>query len=74
MKLTELKKGDRGVITSVNINSSNLKRFIDFGLTSGQTIRFIKKSPFGDPLLYLVGNTRIAIRKQDALFIEVKYE
>jgi ferrous iron transport protein B len=74
MKLVELKLGESAVIDRIDGNEDFVNRFLDFGIESGRTIKFIKKAPFLDPLLYEIGNLRVGIRKVDGKKIEVKRE
>lgn len=74
MKLTELKLGELAVIDDINGNDEFIKRFLDFGIERGRTIKFIKKAPLLDPLLYEIENLRVVIRREYAEKIEVKRE
>lgn len=50
------------------------QRLLDLGFIKGSEIRIQNQSPLGDPTAYLIHNTSIAIRKNDAknILIELK--
>lgn len=72
MKLTELKRGESGRIVKIGKIGELKKRLIDMGVTTGEVIKFERNAPLGDPQEYRVKSTGIAIRKEDALKIEIE--
>lgn len=46
-------------------------RLFDLGIVEGSHIKRLKSSPLGDPVSYLVKGTVLAIRNDDAAFVEV---
>lgn len=72
MKLTELKKGEAAIISKIE-NIGELKRRLhDFGINSGEVIKFKRNAPLGDPQQYCVKGNNVAIRKEDAQNIIVE--
>lgn len=71
MLLTDLKVGQSGKIISVSPDISLKKRLNDMGFSEGTEIKSCFKSPMGDPTAYLIKNTVIAIRKEDAAHITI---
>ena len=67
--LNQLTVGDEAVVTEILCENRRLK---DLGLIEGTTVRCILKSPLGDPAAYRIRGAVIAIRKEDALKIEVE--
>lgn len=72
MKLTELQRGESATIKKIGKIGELKRRLIDMGITSGETIKLERNAPLGDPQEYIVKNTGIAIRKEDASNIEVE--
>lgn len=66
MKLTELLRGQEGKIVKIGKIGELKKRLSDMGVTSGETIKFERNAPLGDPQEYNIKGTNIAIRKKDA--------
>lgn len=71
MLLSDLKIGEKGEIVSVSPNFPLYTRLTDIGFTAGTEIECILKSPLGDPTAYLIKNTVISLRRNDAAQIEI---
>lgn len=74
MKLTELKRGEVGIIRKIESAGELKKRLIDLGINQGQLIKFERNAPLGDPQEYRINGNSIAIRKEDAENITVDKE
>ncbi|WP_058487078.1 FeoA family protein [Defluviitalea phaphyphila] len=57
-----------------NLKSSGIKRrrILDLGFIPNTKIKVIRRSPLGDPTAYLIRETMIALRKEEASKILVK--
>ena len=72
MKLSELKKGQKAIVKSIEGDKEMKQRFLSFGLTKGSEVELIDCS-FGKSNLEIkVDNTLLALRKQEANKIEVE--
>lgn len=69
--LDMLPVGARGTVTELKNTGEMLRRLQDLGFIEGTEVSTYIKSPFGDPTAYLVRNTVIALRKDDADKISV---
>lgn len=69
MTVAELKSGDKARITGFVRETDTEYRLAELGLISGQTVRFIKSAPLGDPLEIEIMNYSLCIRKRDAMQI-----
>lgn len=67
-----LKKGEKGVILSFDIDKIPLK-LIEMGCMEGHLVELIQVAPFGDPLYLDMNGTHLAIRKEMAheIFVEI---
>ncbi len=72
MKLVELKRGQKSKIIKIGRLGGLKKRLTDMGITSGEEIKLERNAPLGDPQQYLIKGTGIAIRKEEAQYIEVE--
>lgn len=71
MKLSELSKGSRAMIVSVN--SSPLEvTLMKLGVVTGDIVTLSDFAPFGGPLAMQIGSNKVALRRSDAARIEVK--
>ena len=66
-----LKKGEKGVILSFDIDKIPLK-LIEMGCMEGHLVELIQVAPFGDPLYLDMNGTHLAIRKEMAKEIIVE--
>ena len=72
--LNQLPLNKSGKIKSIECNEGIKRRLLDMGLVNGTNIEPILVSPSGDPRAFLVRGTIIAIRKEDAKNIKIKYK
>lgn len=54
------------LIKSINCTGKLRRRFLDLGIIPGTSITPIFSSIFNDPIAYLIRNSVIAIRNEDA--------
>ncbi len=48
------------------------RRLLDLGLTPGEEMAVVQAVPFGDPLVIAVRGMRIALRRREAAWIQVR--
>lgn len=73
MKLSNLRINKKAKVVSVNILNQSVKRHIlEMGLVRGTIIRVCKIAPMGDPISIELRGYELAIRKEEARFIEVE--
>lgn len=70
--LYDLNINQIGKISSLNTANESALRLSEMGFVPGSTVRMVKKNPFGGPLELKLNDYYIAIRKEDALMIEVE--
>lgn len=70
--LAELKKGQKAVIKSFDIDAVPLK-LIEMGCLPGNEIEILQTAPFGDPIYINVNGSYVAIRENTARQIEVEF-
>ena len=66
-----LKKGEKGVILSFDIDKIPLK-LIEMGCLPGNEIELLQIAPLGDPLYLNINGAHLAIRIETASKIEVE--
>ncbi|WP_025730014.1 FeoA family protein [Atopobacter phocae] len=72
MKLIDLELGESGVVKSIDLDPSMMRRLWDLGFTNGTTVDVLYAAPSGDPCAYKVRGTVFSIRETEAKGIEVK--
>ncbi len=71
MTLNQLPINSTGKVKSLHCNGNIRRRLLDLGIITNTPIKAVLKSPSGDPTAYEVRGSLIAIRKEDASFIDV---
>lgn len=70
ISLVQLKIGQKGIISDINIDEIPLK-LLEMGCLPGNTIELIQIAPFGCPLYFNVNDSHVAIRIETAKEINV---
>ena len=65
-KLTDLLPGQAGRIIKILGQSPLKKRLMEMGLIKGQTIQKVKLAPLADPAEYIIQNTHVSLRAEEA--------
>jgi Fe2+ transport system protein FeoA len=70
VKLCEVPIGARVIVRSVDSGSAG-RRLQDVGFVRGTVVDVERRAPFGDPTLYGVRGSRIALRRDAASHVDV---
>lgn len=65
-KLSELKRGEKGIITSNKAQAGIRRRLMDMGLIRGAEITVIRKAPLGDPIEICLNGFFLTLRIEEA--------
>lgn len=68
--LLTLKKGQKAIITDLDIDAIPLK-LLEMGCLPGNSIELLQVAPLGDPIYINVNDSHVAIRKETAQAISV---
>ncbi len=71
--LAQLKVGQKGIISGINIDEIPLK-LLEMGCLPGNTVELIQIAPFGDPMYFNINDSHVAIRLETARQIEFTSE
>jgi ferrous iron transport protein A len=71
MTIADLTPGQSAIINNIDTSHPSASRIIEFGFTPGQQIEVINKALFSDPIEVSLRGVLIAIRKSDAVCINV---
>jgi len=72
MPLSQLLKGETGIVVRINSHGPLRQRLLDMGVVTGEEITLRHKAPLGDPLEFVVKGYRISLRKEEAAEIIVE--
>jgi ferrous iron transport protein A len=70
--LYELRPGERGIVGKVEAEPALKLHLMELGFVAGSPIVFLMSTPFGDPNIYALRGTSIALRKSEAKCIRVR--
>lgn len=71
--LSQLPLNKDGIIQELKCDGNIRRRLLDMGLVKGTKIKPVLVSPSKDPRAFEVRGSIIAIREEDAKYIEIKY-
>ena len=70
--LSALEKGQTAVICALSASGAMRRRLMDIGIAPGAKIQPLFRSCWGEPTAYLIQDTVIALRREDADTVLVK--
>ena len=71
--LDQLKIGQKGIISELNIDEIPLK-LLEMGCLPGNWVKLLQIAPLGDPLYFNINDSHVAIRLETAREIEITFE
>jgi ferrous iron transport protein A len=66
VRLADLHPGETGVLEAINLPEEDARRLMELGFLPGSVVTAARRSPFGDPHLFQVDGSEIAIRRETA--------
>ncbi len=70
--LTDLELGEVGTIDHISLPLDDQQFLMRIGFVPGAEVRFSRRAPLGDPSVYSVDGTEIALRAETARYIMVR--
>jgi Fe2+ transport system protein FeoA len=74
VRLTELELGEGGTVDRIALPADEAHFLMRIGFVPGAEVRFSRRAPLGDPSVYSVDGTEIALRAETARHIMVQRE
>ena len=71
IKLLQLRPGQRGIVQEIQGEGLTRRRMLDLGMVPGTLVEVVRRSPLGDPVAYQIRGAVIALRKDEASYINV---
>lgn len=71
IRLSELKEGQKGIITKVLGKGSFRKRLIEMGFVQGKEVELVKFAPLKDPIEFKIMGYLVSLRRSEASLIEI---
>ena len=74
MDLSELKEGEKGIISKIRGRGAFRKRITEMGFVRGKEVFVVKNAPLRDPIEYRLMNYEISLRRSEARLVSVVTE
>ena len=74
MKLSELRKGESGVIVKVYGHGGFRKRIVEMGFIKGTQVEVLLNAPLMDPVKYKLMDYEVSLRRAEAELVEIVTE
>jgi len=71
-KLSELKKGRKGIIKKINGTPFIKQRLLNMGLTPGEIITIERIAPLGDPVDIIIKGYHLSLRKEETELVLIE--
>ena len=72
LTLDRLLSGEEGVVVAVEGEPSLRRRLLEAGFVPDSPVHFLMATPFGDPLVFSLRGTQIALRQSDARHVRIR--
>ncbi len=73
MHLTDLKRGEKALITAIHAEDALMRKLLEMGLHEGLELRLAHAGPIGrDPIAIEINHRTIALRRRDASHITIE--
>lgn len=64
--LSELKKGERGIVHDLSGEAELIQRLLELGLTDGEEVEVLRFAPLGDPIEIRIRGYNLSLRRHEA--------
>jgi ferrous iron transport protein A len=64
--LTDLKRGEHGILDRIDLPEEEARRLMEIGFLPGHTVTPAHAAPGGDPRVFRVDGTEVALRRETA--------
>jgi len=71
-KLSELREGEEGILERIELPEAVSQRLMELGFVPGMSVTAAQSAPGGDPRVFRVDGTEIALRRETALHLILK--
>ena len=65
--LSELKRGESGVLDSLDLPEEDARRLMEMGFLPGHAVTLGHSAPGGDPRVFRVDGSEVALRRETAM-------
>ncbi len=73
LPLAQLREGEHGILDRVDLPADEARRIMELGFLPGMRITVARCAPGGDPRVYRVDGSEVAIRRETALRLVLRH-
>jgi ferrous iron transport protein A len=70
--LTQLKRGESAILESIDLDEYEARRLMELGFLPGHRVTAAQAAPGGDPRVFQVDGSEVALRRETARHLIVK--
>ena len=70
--LAGLRRGERGILEALNLPEDEARRLMEMGFIPGSTVTAGQSAPGGDPRVFQVDGSEVALRRETAARLSVR--
>ncbi len=71
MRLSDLKQGEKGIISKIRGRGAFRRRIMEMGFVNGQEVTVVKRAPLQDPIEYSIMGYEVSLRESESKLIEI---
>jgi ferrous iron transport protein A len=71
-RLADLRRGERGILESLELPEDEARRLMELGFIPGSPVTAGHSAPGGDPRVFQVDGSEVALRRETALRLRVR--
>ncbi|MCB9385381.1 MAG: ferrous iron transport protein A [Bryobacterales bacterium] len=72
--LSDLHPGQSGVVDRLDLEADDARRLMELGFLPGARVLMSRRSPFGDPSVFRIDDSEVALRRETARQITLRAE
>ena len=74
VNLAELRRGDQGVLDRIDLTEDVSRRLMEMGFLPGHVVTAVHSAPGGEPRVYRVDGSEVALRRETALKLMLRQD
>lgn len=74
LHLSDLRPGQSGTVDHIDLADDDARRLMELGFLPGAQVLMSRRSPFGDPSVFRIDDSEIALRRETARYIVLRSE
>ena len=67
--LSDLRPGQSGTVAQIDLEPDDARRLMELGFLPGALVLMCRRSPFGDPSVFRIDDSEVALRRETARHI-----